>query len=329
MQIPVIVSDLGHESTRNKLSIFHQLWKWRWQYLFILPALILSTLFTFYPIVASWYFSLLQWSGFTAEKTYIGLANYIELIHDQYFWNAFFRSFEFMLVSTPIKLSLAFLLAVILNNQALKLSSVFRTMFFIPVVTTAAIIGIMMTFFFSPFNGPVNDILKGLGLIKIPIDFLGNPKTTLWTVIGIEIWKWMGQPMIYWLAALQSIPPDLYEAAKVDGAGWWHQIWYITAPLLVPFAIVIILITAVGVLHVFPLVQTLTGGGPFFATEVMEVYIYREAFGGGAGVGTPRLGYASAAGVFFGVAVMVLAVLQTWGIQRLRDYRPNLQNNGS
>jgi multiple sugar transport system permease protein len=132
--------------------------------------------------------------------------------------------------------------------------------------------------------------------------------------------------MIYWLAALQTIPRELYEAARVDGANWWNQLRFITLPLLVPFAIVIILITAVGTLHVFPLVQTMTGGGPFFATEVMEIYIYRTAFGGEASMGTmPRLGYASAAGVFFGVTVMILALLQAWGIRRLRDFRADLQ----
>lgn len=283
-------------------------------------------MFTFYPIVSSWYYSFMQWSGFSAVKTFIGLANYAEVIQDKYFWDAFFRSFQFMLTSMPIKLTLALLLAIVLNDTALRLSPVFRTMFFLPVVTTAAIVGILMTFLFSPFNGPVNGILRDLGLMKAPIDFLGDYKSALWTVIGIEIWKWLGQPMIYWLAALQTIPRELYEAAKVDGAGWFAQIRFITLPLLVPFAIVIVLITAVGTLHVFPLVQTMTGGGPFFATEVMEIYIYRTAFGSDTSMGiVPRLGYASAAGVFFGIAVMVLALLQAWGVRRLRDFRADLR----
>lgn len=313
------------ERSRQHKSLWRQIWEARWCYVFMTPALILAAMFTFYPIVCSWYYSLLQWSGFTEEKYFIGLANYREVIHDRYFWAAFFRSFKFMLVSMPVKLTLALIIAIILNDAALKLSPIFRTMFFLPVVATAAIIGIMMTFLVSPFNGPINKALMTLGVIHTPIDFLGNPDTALWTVIAIEIWKWLGQPMIYWLAALQVIPQSLYEAAKVDGAGWWAQVRHVTIPMIVPFAIVIILITAVGTLRVFPLVQTMTGGGPFFSTEVMEIYIYRTAFGSDSGgISVPRLGYASAAGVVFGVTIMIIALAQAWGVRQLRDFRSNL-----
>lgn len=311
-------------------SLWQRMWAARWCYLFMAPALILATLFTFYPIVMSWYYSLFQWSGFTTAKHFIGLANYAEVVSDKYFWDAFVRSFLFMLVSMPIKLTLALLLAIVLNDAALRLvSPAFRTLFFLPVVTTAAIIGIMMTFVLSPFNGPLNKALLEIGLIGAPIDFLGNPRMALWTVISVEIWKWLGQPMIYWLAALQVIPVSLYEAAKIDGADWWRQLRHITLPLLIPFAIVIILITAVGTLRVFPLVQTMTGGGPFFATEVMEVYIYRTAFGSDmGGIGVPRLGYASAAGVVFGVSIMVIALLQAWGVRNMREVRSALDASG-
>ncbi len=311
-------------------SVWQRMWAARWCYVFMLPALVLSALFTFYPIVMSWYYSLFQWSGFTADKTFIGMSNYLEVVGDKYFWDAFVRSFLFMLVSMPVKLTLALLIAIVLNDQAMRLvSPAFRTMFFLPVVTTAAIIGIMMTFVLSPFNGPINKTLLSLGAISGPIDFLGNPRLALWTVVAVEIWKWLGQPMIYWLAALQVIPQSLYEAAKVDGANWWRQLLHITLPLLIPFAIVIVLITAVSTLRVFPLVQTMTGGGPFFATEVMEVYIYRTAFGSDmGGIGVPRLGYASAAGVVFGVSIMALALLQAWGVRNMRDVRSALETSG-
>lgn len=315
---------------RRPKNLWQQMWAARWCYVFMAPALTLALLFTFYPIVMSWYYSLFQWSGFTTAKHFIGLENYVEVVADKYFWDAFLRSFLFMLVSMPIKLTLALLIAIVLNDQAMRLvSPAFRTMFFLPVVTTAAIIGIMMTFVLSPFNGPLNKALMGIGAINGPIDFLGNPRIALWTVIGVEIWKWLGQPMIYWLAALQVIPQSLYEAAKIDGADWWRQLRHITLPLLIPFAIVIILITAVGTLRVFPLVQTMTGGGPFFATEVMEVYIYRTAFGSDmGGIGVPRLGYASAAGVVFGVSIMVIALLQMWGVRNMREVRSALEASG-
>ncbi len=309
----------GTTSARGGLG--RRLWAARWCYLFMLPNLILAAMFTLYPIVASWYISFLDWSGFTSGREWIGLANYREVIGDQYFWAAFRRSFLFMGVSLPIRLGLALLVAILLNDAALRLAPVFRTFFFIPVVTTAAIVGIVMTFVFSPFNGPVNKFLLQTGLVARPLDFLGSPDTALWTVIAVFIWKNFGITMIYWLAALQTIPAELYEAASIDGAGPWQAFRRITLPLLTPFTIIITLITAVQTLHVFPIVQSMTGGGPFFASEVIEVYIYRTAFGEG---GIPRLGYASAAAVFFGLATLVIAVIQGVGLRRANAARREL-----
>ncbi len=277
----------------------------------MLPSLVLATLFTFWPIVASWYYSLLDWSGFTQDKTFVGLGNYVELFHDPFFWGAFGRSFLFMVVTVPVRLGLALAVAIVLNDQRLRLAPVFRTLLFIPVVTTTAIMGILMTFLLSPVNGPFNQILLALHLISSPISFLGAPETALWSVMGVSVWKYFGISLVYWLAALQAIPTEMYEAARVDGATRWQVHRYITAPLLVPFATVIVLITAVNTMRIFDLVETLTGGGPYFATEVMEVYIYRTAFSV-LGGGMPRLGYASAAGVLFGICVMIIALGQGW-----------------
>ena len=276
----------------------------------MLPALVLLGMFSLYPIVASWYYSLLDWSGITSEKRFIGLANYREIIHDPYFWDAFKRSFWFMLATVPPEVGLSLLVAVILNDRALRFGPVFRTLFFIPVVTTTAIMSIVMSFVFGAFNGPVNQVLIDLRVIQAPIDWLGNPDTALWTMALIGVWKWFGQPLVYWMAGVQTIHPDRYEAAKVDGAGWWRIFVSITMPLLTPFAIIIVLIVAVGNLSVFALIQAATNGGPFFSTETMELYIYRNAFGATPGSPTlPRLGYASAAGVIFGVCVMLITLL--------------------
>jgi multiple sugar transport system permease protein len=303
---------------KRQRSLWQEAWKHRWCYVFMLPSLILTGMFTFYPIVASWYFAFLDWSGFAAARTFVGLANFREVMTDDLFWGAFRRSMIFMVTSVPLQMGLSLIVAIVLNDRALKLAPVFRTMFFIPVVTTTAIVGIVMSFVFSPFNGPVNDILRNLGVISRPIDFLGGADTALWTVIGVFVWKWFGITMIYWLASLQTIPQDLYEAARLDGATRPQLLRYIILPLLTPFAIVILLITAVGSLNVFALVQTMTGGGPFFASEVMEVYIYRTAFGTGGGGSVPRLGYASAAGVFFGIAVMFITIVQGLAVRRIR-----------
>ncbi len=317
---------LGHPGANPRSPRWQQIVAARWCYLFMLPSLILATMFTFWPIVASWYFSLLDFSGFSSARPFIGLANYRELIHDPFFWRSLGHSFLFMLVTVPIRLSLALLVAIILNDKALRLSPLFRTVFFLPVVTTTAIVGILMTFLFSPFNGPINKTLLALHLAAKPIDFLGNPHSALWTIMGVQVWKSFGFTMIYWLAALQAVPAELYEAAKVDGAGRWRQFRNIILPLLKPFAVVILLITAVNTLRVFDLVQTMTGGGPYFASEVVEVYIYRNAFSISGGI--PREGYASAVGVFFGLTVMVVALGQAWAIRKANAVRQDLTVGG-
>jgi multiple sugar transport system permease protein len=298
-------------------NLMHRLWRDRWIYLFLMPTAILFTLFTIWPILASYWYSLLNWNGFERQGTFIGLANYREVMRDPWFWNSFKNTFLFMFVTLPIRVGLAFVAAVFLNNKRLPFSNLFRTMLFLPVVTTMAIVGVVMVFVFDPAGGPINLILFRLNLIDRPIDFLGRSSTALYTAMGVHIWKWFGITLIYWLASLQTVPEELYEAAQVDGANAPQMFWYITMPMLIPFAIIIVLITALDTLRVFDLILTLTGGGPAFRTEVVEVYIYRWAFA----ATIPRLGYASAAAVFFGVATLFLALGQAAGLRHAQRMR--------
>lgn len=303
-------------------SFGSRVWAARWCYLFMVPSLVLTAAFTLYPTIMSWYFSMLDWSGFGSDKSWAGFANYREVMHDDYFWNAYLRSFMFTMVGAPIKIGLALVVALLLNDASLRFTTFYRTMFFLPVVTSSAIIGIVMTFIFSPIDGPINMLLLQLGLVDFPVEFLSDPDTALWTVVAVYIWKWFGVTMIYWLAALQVVPRDLYEAARLDGASAYRMHRSITLPMILPFALVIVLITVVSALNIFGLVQTMTGGGPFFATEVMELYIYRNAFGAGQ---LPRLGYASAAAIFFGVTVLALSLLQGWGLKKANSARAQMK----
>ena len=125
----------------------HRLWKDRWIYVFLLPTLVFYPMYTVWPIAASWYYSLLDWNGFERSGTFIGLANYAELLNDSLFWNAFKNTFIFILIAVPIRVSLALVLAIILNNPRLPLTNLFRTALFLPVVTTGAIIGVVMRFY--------------------------------------------------------------------------------------------------------------------------------------------------------------------------------------
>lgn len=298
-----------------------QVWKYRWCYAFLLPGLILLFMFSIYPLFGSIVYSLFDWSGIGPLANYTGLGNFDRLVHDAYFWGSVGRAVWFAGVATPVELAVSLLIAIILNDRALRLGPIFRTFFFIPVVTTTAVMSVVMSFVFSAYGSPVNQVLQDLHLIRTPIDWLGSPRLVMWTGIGIFVWKWMGQPMIYWLAGLQTIPSELYEASRVDGAAGWAQVRHITVPLMVPFAVIIGLIVLVGNLQVFAFLQALTGGGPFFSTETIELFIYRMAFASGANgvaTGEPQFGYAAAAGVFFAILMMVAVAFQALVLRRIR-----------
>lgn len=300
-------------------SLGRRMWEARWCYAFLAPGVVLTVLFSVWPIIGSWYYSFYTWDGFSSTMYWAGLSNYVQLVHDATFWGDFGRSFVFMVVSVPLEVGVALIVAVVLNDRALKLAPIYRTLFFLPVVMTTAIVSIVMQEVFGAFNGPVNQALLALHLIKAPVTWLGSPNTVMGTAIVIFVWKWMGQPMVYWLAALQTVPPDLYEQARVDGARGWDTLRRITVPLVAPFGAIIVFIIAVGNLNVFAFLQALTGGGPYFASETMELFIYRWAFGTSNGGGSVQLGYASAAAIFFGIAVIFIALPQIGLVARLRQ----------
>ncbi|MBD8066032.1 sugar ABC transporter permease [Devosia sp. PTR5] len=293
-----------------------RIWADRWIYVFLLPTLTLVGAFTIYPVVASIWFSFLDWNGFERAGSFIGLANYNELLADPLFWNAFKNTVVFLVLAVPLRVGLALLLAIILNAH-FPLVRVFRTAIFLPVVTTAAIVGVVMRYVLDPTGGPLNIALLNSHILGQPLNFLGSAALALYSAVGIWVWKWLGITLIYWLAALQTIPRDLYEAAELDGAGPWRQFRCITLPLLTPFTLIITLITVIDATNVFDLMLTLTGGGPFYATEVIDIYVYRQAFTSNV----PRLGYASAAAIFFGIMFIAVAAVQIIALRRVRSGR--------
>ncbi|GGA00598.1 sugar ABC transporter permease [Paenibacillus marchantiophytorum] len=279
-----------------------------WCWIFLVPTLLLFVLFQGWPIAASFYYATLDWSGLTSDATYVGLDNFANVAKDPYFWNAFKNSFKFMFGVVPLNLIIPLILAVVLNRPRLKGASLYRTLIFLPVVTTTSIVGIIMVFIWGS-DGAVNDALMKIGLLSTPINWLGDAKWSMFTVVLISVWKNLGINMIYWLAGLQGIPKDLYEAAEVDGARGMKLFVHITIPLLLPIGAVILLLNVVNSLKVFDLIKTMTNGGPFFATDVVSTYIYRYAFS--SEMGLPQLGYASAAGLFFAVTISALAIIQS------------------
>lgn len=287
-------------SVKKKRIVRKNMWCW----VFMLPTLLLYILFQGYPIITSAWYSMLDWSGMTMNATFVGLQNFKELLADPLFKNSVVNSFKYMIFSVPIQLILSLVIAYILTSVIRKGATVFRTMYFIPVITTASIVGIIMIFIFGG-TGPINQVLALLGIDTI--NFLGDEKTALFTVVLIGIWKDLGTYMIYWIAALQSVSQDVYEAAKIDGAGKFRTFTDVVFPLILPIGGVIAVLCVIGSLKVFDIVQTMTNGGPYFATDVVATFVYRTAYS--STTGSPRLGYASAAALLFGLMVVTIGVV--------------------
>ncbi len=287
-------------SVKKKRIMRKNMWCW----VFMLPTLLLYILFQGYPIITSAWYSMLDWSGMTMNATFVGLQNFKELLADPLFRNSVANSFKYMIFSVPIQLILSLVIAYILTSIIRKGATVFRTMYFIPVITTASIVGIIMIFIFGG-TGPINQVLALLGIDTI--NFLGDEKTALFTVVLIGIWKDLGTYMIYWIAALQSVSQDVYEAAKIDGAGKFRTFTDVVFPLILPIGGVITVLCVIGSLKVFDIVQTMTNGGPYFATDVVATFVYRTAYS--STTGSPRLGYASAAALLFGLMVVTIGIV--------------------
>ncbi len=287
-------------SVKKKRIVRKNMWCWA----FMLPTLLLYILFQGYPIITSAWYSMLDWSGMTMNATFVGLQNFKELLADPLFKNSVVNSFKYMIFSVPIQLILSLVIAYILTSIIRKGATVFRTMYFIPVITTASIVGIIMIFIFGG-TGPINQVLALLGIDTI--NFLGDEKTALFTVVLIGIWKDLGTYMIYWIAALQSVSQDVYEAAKIDGAGKFRTFTDVVFPLILPIGGVIAVLCVIGSLKVFDIVQTMTNGGPYFATDVVATFVYRTAYS--STTGSPRLGYASAAALLFGLMVVTIGIV--------------------
>lgn len=273
-------------------------------YVFLIPAIILYAMFQAYPIFSSIFYSTLNWSGLTNQATFIGINNFKELLKDKYFFNAVGNSFLYMILAVPIQLTLSLVLAYILDSVIKRFVTFFRTVFFLPVITTASIVGIIMVFIFGG-TGSLNQFLRLFGITTK--NWIGSADTAMFTVVAVGVWKDIGTYMIYWLAALQSVPKNVYEAGLVDGANRFRIFRHIVFPIILPTGGVILMLSIISSLKVFDIIQTMTNGGPFYKTDVVATFVYRTAYSGVTGL--PRLGYASSAAMMFGFIVVFIGIL--------------------
>ena len=271
--------------------------------LFLAPVTILMIIYIFYPIVDTFITSTYQWNGISADRTFIGIQNWITLLQDRSFWIAFKNNLIIMVLSIVIQIPLGLALATFLDFGGKKLT-VFKVIWFIPLLMSSVAIGFLFTYALATNGGIVSTISGWFGGGNI--DLLGNPKTALLTVIAVICWQITPFYMVYFMAAFTNIPYDVFEAARIDGATRGQYFWKIALPLLVPSMKSAAILSMVGSLKYFDLIYVMTGGGPGTSTELMATYMYKESFS------NFNMGYGSAVagGMFILISLIALITMK-------------------
>jgi multiple sugar transport system permease protein len=274
-------------------------------YIFIAPNMIVFTAFVFVPILFAFYISLTEWS-LIGTPQFVGLGNYVEMLGDGQFWRALFNTLVYTIGTVPGSIALGLLVAIGLNRKMPGLA-LLRSLFFVPVIISLVAVALIASWMFNDNYGVINAALEALGFKGVP--WLSSPVWAMPSLIITTLWIRIGFCMVIYLAALQSIPVELYQAAQVDGATGWRQFRHITWPLLGPTTFLLLILNVIYSLHVFDLIYVMTGGGPGSSTTVLVQYIYQVAFQ------ESEMGYASAVGVVLYLMLLVFTVFQ-WRMTR-------------
>lgn len=237
----------------------------------LIPALIVYTVFSVIPILISFVFSFTDWNiERLYEPTFTGLKNYIELLKDPVFIRSIANTFIFVALTTILKTSLGFLLALALVKKVFA-RGFLRTVYYAPCVLSITVIGVLFKSILAN-RGLLNNALEIVGLGQVATDWLGRYGTALGSVILVETWMWAGFNMFIFISGLQAIPADYYESATLDGASAFEKFKHITLPLIVPSLTVVVTLSIAGGLKVFDIIYVITNGGPGFDTQVLSTY---------------------------------------------------------
>jgi raffinose/stachyose/melibiose transport system permease protein len=280
---------------------------------FTAPALSLFLLFVVWPIVKAVQFSVYRWKGFGPLVDFVGLRNYDSVLHDDVFVGALTHNLAIVVLSLLIQLPLGLGIALLLNRRMWG-QGLLRTLIFVPYVLAEVIAGVVWFQLLQPQYGVIDALLSSVGVDGPEQGWLGTPEVALYTVFAVLTWKYLGLAVLLFLAGLQGVPDEIYEAAQIDGASWWQAQRSITIPLLGPTLRVWAFLSMIGSLQLFDMVWILTGGGPANSTTTMATFLVTE--------GTKRQNYgiAAAASVILFVIALVLAVLYQLFVLR-RDTR--------
>lgn len=272
-------------------------------WLYLLPGLLIYLGFTFYPILETVRTSFYEWNGFSAQRDWIGMRNYQALFSDTQFISAFLHNLVFILFYCILPVFIGLLLASVLSRKALPGMTFFRTVLFLPQVISMVVVGVIWRWIFNPQFGPLNVLLNALGLSGLTRAWLGDFALALPAVGSIGTWVQYGFCMILFLAGMQHISEEYYEASSLDGANAFQQFVHITIPGLRAEIGVALVTTIIAALRVFDLVYVTTRGGPGNATLVVGFLIYRSAFQ------QNRIGYASAIATVLMLIILVISLL--------------------
>ena len=267
-------------------------------YLFLAPTMILFGVFTLLAVFYAFFLSFHEWNILEPAKPFVGLDNYSRLLGDERFGGAIVNTLYYTAVSVPLTMGIGLLIALLLNNQ-IRARGFFRTLFYLPVVTPLVIAAIIWKWVYNGDFGLLNYYLIQFGVIDEPLLWLADPNLAMPAVIITSIWKSVGFSMVVYLAGLQSIPEDFYDAAKVDGAVGWQRLKDITIPLLSSTTLFLAVVSVLGAFQVFTEIFIMTNGGPLGRTTTIVYHIYQTAFK------FFDMGYASA--MAFGMFAMMFA----------------------
>ncbi|MBD0384339.1 carbohydrate ABC transporter permease [Paenibacillus sedimenti] len=280
-------------------------------YLFILPNMIGVTLFFIIPALLSLFMMFTDYKFTSPSIHFIGLKNFTRVFRDPVFYIAIKNTLLFM-ASVPVSMALAFIVALVLN-RSVYMKKALRTMYFMPYITSGVAIAFVWMLLFQPTNGPINHMLRAVGIANPP----GWLSTTQWSMYAIDIiWIWflLGYNMIIYLAALQEVPQELTEAAKIDGASMWRTVWNIIWPLVSPSTFLLLITGLIASVKTFGLIEAVTQGGPGNSTTILSLFVYHNAFR------YYEMGYASAISWILFLIIFIITIIQWVGQKRWVHY---------
>jgi len=268
-------------------------------YLFLAPAAVILILFFFVPFIESFLLSFQSYRNDIYNPQWVGLENYINLFHAPIFWKTLANTFIYLIGVVPLLVVLSLVIA-ILVNQELRGIKIFRVMIYIPVIVSIVVAGIAWKWIYAD-NGILNYMMSLFHISRV--GWLTDPRFSLYSVMAVTVWKGLGYYMVIYLAALTSVPKDLYEASDIDGANTLQKHLAVTVPHLMPTITLVSVISSISAMKVFVEIYVMTQGGPLNASKTIVYYIYQRAFE------NLDMGYASAAGVVLLVIVMIMSII--------------------